>query len=162
MKIKSWPCVFKCRNPVTEIGAYVKLSAGKYGHLNCYAEVVSKAACEDLLQEQAQAKRELEAREQREREEQAARERALAERRLEIQERERVNRIEAQKALPLPPRVSAAEREEAARRAIAEGRSVVLGDKVPERKPDRFELLDLDEVVDENIDEPPSGGPEEP
>lgn len=150
MTPKSWPCVY-CTQLISEIGAYVKLTASKYAHLVCHNQAVSAATRVAVEQEQAAQRAEQELREARERQEQAERERAREERRAEVAERERTNRIEAQRAMPLPPRVSA-EREEAARRAIAEGKSVVLPapGEVPERPKSRFELIEMDdELVEE-------------
>lgn len=145
---KSWTCVY-CENPVSEIGAYAKLSVNKYAHLTCHDQHVSYGARIALLAEQEAQRAEQELREARGREEQVARNRAFAERQAEVAERERTNRIEAQRAMPLPPRVGAAEREEAARRAIAEGKSVTIGQE-PERPKSRFELIEMDdELVEE-------------
>lgn len=42
--MKSWPCVYECGTPVSELGAYVKVSSTKYAHLNCHCDRVAERA----------------------------------------------------------------------------------------------------------------------
>ncbi len=131
MKLKSLGLCEVCRESVSQIGSYVKLSATRWAHGQCFGDERYKAGVADgreqVVREIENARRVKEESDQRAEVERRARESAMAERRLEVQERERVNKVEAQRAMPLPPKFSPPPKEPEA----------------PAKS--RFELLDLDE-----------------
>jgi hypothetical protein len=51
--MKSWPCVYECGNPVSDMGAYVKISLTKYAHLSCFGKVIGEQAVVRYRAEQA-------------------------------------------------------------------------------------------------------------
>lgn len=50
-KTQSWPCALECGNPVSELGAYVKIAQNKYAHLSCMEGRIRGAALETSQEE---------------------------------------------------------------------------------------------------------------
>lgn len=46
--MKTWKCYLLCNNPVSEMGAYVKISSVTYAHLSCYRKAHANEVRDEL------------------------------------------------------------------------------------------------------------------